>query len=120
MKCKWKECDNEARAKSPFCSGTCKKRYQRASGTDVPVKVGQEQVGQSSGTRPPIPGDPDYVGVCKQVDGEWVVRPDPPAPVASLSDIDLQLRLQSYPACARVGSPEHREVLSRRRQGVAV
>lgn len=46
MKCKWAGCENEARAKSPFCSGTCKKRYQRASGTDVPVEVGQEQVGQ--------------------------------------------------------------------------
>lgn len=51
MKCLWKDCDEQARAKSPFCSGTCKKRFQRASGTDVPVEVGQEQVGQPSGTR---------------------------------------------------------------------
>ncbi len=54
MKCKWTDCENGARAKSPFCSGTCKKRYQRASGTDVPVEVGQEQVGQLSGTGPKI------------------------------------------------------------------
>ncbi len=33
MKCKWDKCTNEARDKSPFCGGTCKKRYQRASGT---------------------------------------------------------------------------------------
>ncbi len=46
MKCKWKECENDARSKSPFCSGTCKKRDQRASGTDVSVKVGQDEVGQ--------------------------------------------------------------------------
>ena len=46
MECKWHQCNNEARAKSPFCSGTCKKRYQRASGTSVPVEVGQGQVGQ--------------------------------------------------------------------------
>lgn len=47
MKCKWPDCKHEARAKSPFCSGTCKKRYHRASGTDVPVEVGQKQVGQA-------------------------------------------------------------------------
>lgn len=47
MKCKWKDCSNEARDKSPFCSGTCKKRSQRASGTK-----GVEQVGQTaSGTQ---------------------------------------------------------------------
>lgn len=49
MKCKWNDCNYPARDKSPFCSGTCKKRHQRlqrASGTDVPVEVGQEQVGQ--------------------------------------------------------------------------
>ena len=40
MKCKWNGCSNDARAKSPFCSGTCKKRSQRASGTDVLVEVG--------------------------------------------------------------------------------
>lgn len=45
MQCKWENCENDARAKSPFCSGTCKKRYQRASGTSVPVEVGQGQVG---------------------------------------------------------------------------
>lgn len=52
MKCKWDKCDNEARAKSPFCSGTCKKRFQRASGTKpelsgtpVPVEV---EVGQTA------------------------------------------------------------------------
>ena len=54
MKCKWRECENEARSKSPFCGGTCKKRHQRASGTDVPVEVGQElsgtQVGQTLGS----------------------------------------------------------------------
>ena len=46
MKCKWHSCENEARHRSPFCSGTCKKRFQRSSGTNVPDKVGQEQVGQ--------------------------------------------------------------------------
>lgn len=90
MRCKWNQCSNEARTKSPFCSGTCKKRYVRSE-TDVPVEVGQEQVGQPSGTRPPctpeqltsscltctdkptckylrsmsriLPGEPDYLGI---------------------------------------------------------
>ena len=59
MKCKWNDCLHEERAKSPFCSETCKKRAQRnrdiltgtesePSGTDVPVEVGQEQVGQTT------------------------------------------------------------------------
>lgn len=37
MQCKWNTCTNEARNKSPFCSGTCKKRFQRSSGTNVSV-----------------------------------------------------------------------------------
>lgn len=49
MQCKWDKCENEARAKSPFCSGTCKKRSQRASGTD---EVGQEQSGTQVGQGP--------------------------------------------------------------------
>ena len=52
MKCKWTDCENDARAKSPFCSATCKKRYQRASGTDVPPEVGQGQVGQTPDVPP--------------------------------------------------------------------
>ena len=62
MICKQDGCNNEARAKSPFCGGTCKKRHQRQvgqasgtksapSGTNVPVEVGQSpsgtQVGQA-------------------------------------------------------------------------
>ena len=114
MKCKWKDCLHLARAKSPFCSGTCKKRYQRASGTDVPVEVGQEQVGQPSGTRPYMADvfDPLIKRTLQLLEEE--------APAAALSDIDLQLRLKSYPGASWVGSPEHREVLSRRRQEVAV
>ncbi len=63
---------------------------------------------------PPIPGDDGYVGVCKKINGEWVVKPDPPAPVASLSDVDLQLRLKSYEGASWVNSPEYKEVLKRR------
>lgn len=37
MKCKWDTCNKEARDKSPFCSGTCKKRFSRSSGTNVAV-----------------------------------------------------------------------------------
>ncbi len=61
MKCKWIDCDKEARKKSPFCSGTCKKREQRASGTNVPVEVGQEPSGtkRDTGARPMNWGLPD-------------------------------------------------------------
>lgn len=31
MKCKWEDCENEARAKSPFCGDTCYKRHRRDS-----------------------------------------------------------------------------------------
>ncbi len=29
MKCKWKDCDNETRTRSEFCSDTCSKRFRR-------------------------------------------------------------------------------------------
>ena len=61
-----------------------------------------------------LPGAPNYLGVCKEVDRQWVVKPDPPAPVASMSDIDLQLRLKSYPDDTWTDSPEYQEVLRRR------
>lgn len=61
--CRWKDCTNHARAKSPFCSGTCKKRYQRASGTNTTVEVGQEQVGHVAD----VPVD-----LCYMVEGEEV------------------------------------------------
>ena len=68
MKCKWTGCENGARVKSPFCSGTCKKRYQRASGTYVPVEVGQGQVGHIQ----PV-GD----GVCVTVGlDDYLSRPE--------------------------------------------
>lgn len=49
MECKWKDCDNETRDRSPYCSDTCKKRQSRfiasLSGTDTAPKAGQEQTG---------------------------------------------------------------------------
>lgn len=45
MKCKWKECENESRTKSEFCSDTCNKRFRRSrtqpGQTANPDKVGQ-------------------------------------------------------------------------------
>ncbi|KKK69371.1 hypothetical protein LCGC14_2934710 [marine sediment metagenome] len=67
----------------------------------------------------PIPGDDDYVGVCECIAGEWVVVPDPPAPVSTLSDVDLQLKLKSYRGASWVGSPEHKDVLRRRQEAAA-
>jgi hypothetical protein len=48
--CKWIDCNNEARSKSPFCSQACKKRYRRASGTDQACEVVQIASGTASGT----------------------------------------------------------------------
>lgn len=50
MKCKWNECENEARSKSPFCSQACKKRHHRASGTDHACVVVHVPVERVSGT----------------------------------------------------------------------
>ncbi len=140
MKCKWTDCENDARAKSPFCGDTCYKRWNRAntmaqdgSGstnsdkvipnspptrTDNSDKSNSDTTRTASisdywehpndygsrrdpdslnwgpwmdaielaqaglkGNRVTLPGDWDYVGVCKCIDGVWVVKPDPPAPV---------------------------------------
>jgi hypothetical protein len=92
-------------------------RDAAASPTLIASEVCARQRGYK-GDWPPnplaLPGDADYLGVCKLVDGVWVVKPDPPAPVASLSDIDLQLRLKSYQGAEWVNSSEHKEVLKRR------
>lgn len=123
MKCK---CGNTLTGRQrEFCSDKCRKRTSRTEPGfhDAPqstnadkmvVERGQTEPGQRTRTVP-IPGDPGYVGVCEEVDGVWRVKPDiQPAPVASLSDLDLQLRLKSYEGASWVGSPEHKEVLSRR------
>ena len=46
--------------------------------------------------------------------GNTHTRPGPPAPVPTLSDVDLLLRLKSYEGASWVNSPEHKEVLKRR------
>ncbi len=43
-----------------------------------------------------------------------------PNPLAAVSDIDLQLKLKCYQGASWVGSPEHREVVRRRKVAVAV
>jgi len=48
MECKWTECTNQARAKSPFCSDTCSKRFRRANPDTQP---GQIQPGQTDYVR---------------------------------------------------------------------
>ena len=76
--CKWEPCINNARPKSPFCSGTCKKRYQRASGTlpspsgtNVPVEA---EVGQTT----PCTQSPDAQEAAQgtKSDGPDVKQPD--------------------------------------------
>lgn len=61
--------------------------------------------------RPAIPGDSDYTGCCKVVDGVWQVdntKPD----IKDMSDAELIRRLHYIKDWKQ--SPEHKEVLRRR------
>ena len=59
----------------------------------------------------PIPGDSDYVGCCKLVDGEWTVDNSKPD-VKAMSTDELIRRLHYIKDWQR--SPEHLEVMRRR------
>jgi len=75
MKCKWQECGNDARIKSPFCSEACKKRHYRAGGTELTTggteltpsgtssgtdSSGTNEVGQTAGSGDPAIFDCDH------------------------------------------------------------
>ena len=64
----------------------------------------------------PIPGDVDYVGCCKLAYGGWMVDNSKP-PVKDMSVDELLRRLHYTKAWQH--SPEHQEVLRRRREAVA-
>ncbi|HDZ14698.1 hypothetical protein LCGC14_1009610 [marine sediment metagenome] len=119
--CKWDKCDNEARQKSLFCGGTCKKRYAR-SGTDVPVGA---QVGQSdkefvefSGVRfNPLTSEtkksldqPDLSslppGVSRPIGQPTTNTAKMPAPA-------LARKVSLYKGLAWLDSPEYAEVIFR-------
>lgn len=83
MKCKWKECNNEARRKSVFCCGTCKKRYSRLSGTIEPlsgtdVSVGP-QVGQRTAATMDVVIGSNVYGrqAVRYIPDQWATRPEP-------------------------------------------
>ncbi len=63
-----------------------------------------------------IPGDPDYVGCCKLVGGVWQVDNTKPDVKAMPTD-ELVRRLHYIKDWQR--SPEHQEVLRRRKQEAA-
>ena len=143
MKCKWKDCSNDARAKSLYCGGTCKKRDSRASGTNVPVEVGQEQVGQPSGTKSDKPeqlpnGLPDNCKLSTASLEHYQANPDkyikrlepdkqeseritceeymsrPPVDVSKLSNAELQRELKYNPGANWSAPPEYAEVMRRK------
>lgn len=64
----------------------------------------------------PIPGDADYVGCCKQVEGQWQVDNTKPS-VKGMSGDELVRRLHYIHDWKQ--SPEYQEVMRRRRQEAA-
>ncbi len=63
-----------------------------------------------------IPGDADYVGCCRQADGVWQVDNTKPS-VKDMPTNELIRRLHYIKDWQR--SPEHLEVLRRRREAAA-
>lgn len=102
MKCK--ECNVEYEAKrstSKYCSAKCRKlAFQN---NDLEVSVPSQRLS--------IPGDTDYVGCCKEVDGDWVVDNTKP-PIKDMDDDELLRRL--YFIYDWKHSEEHGEILRRR------
>ncbi len=123
MECKADGCTHALTGRQrEFCSDKCRKRASRTQATHedgsratnadkTAVEPGQTERGQQSRTRPPIPGDPDYFGVCKLIDGEWMVDNTKPN-VQDMSDDELIRRLHFIKDWKR--SPEHKEVLRRK------
>ena len=80
-----KQCKTEYQAKrstSEYCSTACRIKAHRATDpaavtlSDVSVASVTLRPGVVTLSRPPIPCDAHYAGVCHQVDGQWQVRPD--------------------------------------------
>lgn len=123
MKCK--QCDTVLTGRQrEFCSDKCRKRASRTqpgpqigSGStnadkvilNYPPNADKPEVGHRT---PAIPGDPDYVGVCKEVDGVWVAKPDP-VDITTLTATELQIRMKRYKGLDWLNSPEHKEVMHR-------
>ena len=116
MKCEQCGIEYEAkRSTSKYCSAKCRKLAFHPNGKvsvpelSVPVPVDRARL-------VPIPGDPDYVGCCKLVAGDWQVdntKPD----VKVMPTDELVRRLHYIKDWQR--SPEHQEVLRRRREAAA-
>lgn len=64
-KCKYVKCDNEAIEGQSYCSKSCRAQHSRRN----------KQAAQHLSLA--LPGDPDYVGVCEEVDGQWQVKSKP-------------------------------------------
>lgn len=124
-----KQCNNALTGRQrEFCSDKCRMQHNRGSKANedcsgstkanAPVAehpLESEQSKPEQRTRTvPIPGDADYVGCCKQVDGVWQVDNTKP-PVQGMSDDELVLRLHFIDDWRQ--SPEHAEVM--RRQATA-
>ncbi len=87
------------------------------STTLEPLRALHGAIARNARTRTvPIPGDPDYVGCCKLVAGAWQVD-NTKRDVKAMPTDELVRRLHYIKDWQR--SPEHQEVLRKRREAVA-
>lgn len=107
MKCIVCNKEYEARrATSKYCSGKCRKAFQRVSGT-----------GEVSGTEGFVPvtgkpGDTDYDGCMELVDGFWREK-DRTTAMKDMTPEQLAVGSRAYPQDVWFNSPEHKELLRR-------
>ena len=127
MKCKACETVLTGRQRE-FCSDKCRKRASRTgpgpedgSGSTnadrVAVEPGQSERGQTSRTASGVEFKPECV-TCDDLAPDEKSRAccvvDECPITQAMTDLDLQLKLKSYPGASWVNSPEHCEVLARR------
>ena len=101
-------CGKESKGKT--CSGACRAKLSRQAHGQPLVTPTRTR---TEGCKCALPGDEDYVGVCKKIDGQWrVVKPEP-IPLKTMTRQELELAIRAYPNDQWVNSPEHKELLSR-------
>ena len=91
-----KQCHEPVEGKKRYCNDACRMAYKRAQPEqetgDQPEQTKPEQPNPNSLA---LPGDPDYVGVCEEVDGKWQVKDNPsddtPTPIPDWRSVKAKL-----------------------------